>query len=84
MSFHRRYYNWENICYFGKTNNFQEFNDYILKPNSRVSEDEKTLRFINLYCRKSKKRKILYDYLHSPTRFKNIKLALILKFTKIK
>lgn len=82
MSFHRRYFDWKTINSFANHNDFKNFNYWILKPESRIFEDDKSLSFVSLYISKKKYRKLLYDLLRSKYKINKIMLNIALNLHK--
>lgn len=49
MSFNKRYYQWENIVSCANLNTFESFDIWILKPDSRIAQDEQSSIFLDRY-----------------------------------
>lgn len=49
MSFHKRSFNKDLIIQFSKLNTYEDFNRWIIKPDSRISSDYFSLGFISSY-----------------------------------
>jgi hypothetical protein len=65
MSFNYRFYNWDKIKEFSKTDKFKNFDKWLIKPDGAFFEDNHSALFSVVYgsYRKEKKRKKIYKLL---------------------
>jgi hypothetical protein len=67
MSFHKRYFDKENIFTYAKSNEYEDFNMWIVKPDAHISKDQFSTNFISLYFQLEKEDRIFLYFSLSNT-----------------